>query len=108
MFYSAKADALRAFLRDVLELPHKDVGGGWLIFDVPRAEIGVHPTDFPGAPASGTHDISLTTDDIEAVVAKLKAKGLEFDDTLHEPGYGRVLRLSLDAGLKLEIYQPLY
>jgi hypothetical protein len=29
MFYSSEAEALRAFLRDKLQLPGTDVGGGW-------------------------------------------------------------------------------
>jgi hypothetical protein len=32
IIYSKDADADRAFLREVLRLPHVDVGGGWLIF----------------------------------------------------------------------------
>ena len=31
--YSRDADADRAFFRDVLEYPHVDAGGGWLIFN---------------------------------------------------------------------------
>ena len=45
MFYSAQADELRIFLRDKLGLPFTDVGAGWLIFDLPEAEMGAHPSD---------------------------------------------------------------
>lgn len=38
MFYTSEPEALRAFLRDTLGLPHTDVGGGWLIFALPAAE----------------------------------------------------------------------
>ena len=31
IIYSRSPDADRAFLRDVLGMPHVDVGGGWLI-----------------------------------------------------------------------------
>ena len=58
LFYSTEAEALRAFLRDKLDLAATDVGGGWLIFDAPEADLGVHPTDGK-SPASGTGDISL-------------------------------------------------
>ena len=44
MFYSSQADALRLFLRDNLDLKGTDFGGGWLIFDAPEADLGVHPT----------------------------------------------------------------
>jgi len=56
LFYSAQADELRAFLRDKLALPHTDIGGGWLIFDLPEADLGVHPVDTADGGASGQHD----------------------------------------------------
>src|SRR5262245_49607615 len=51
MFYSAKAKELRKFLREKLGFSATDVGEGWLIFDLPEADMGVHPTDRSG-PAS--------------------------------------------------------
>ena len=45
MFYSTEAEKLRAFLRDKLGLAATDVGEGWLIFDAPEADLGVHPTE---------------------------------------------------------------
>ena len=44
MFYSSHADELRAFIRDELGFSGTDVGDGWLIFDAPEADLGVHPT----------------------------------------------------------------
>ncbi|HEX8699218.1 MAG TPA: hypothetical protein VF815_10310 [Myxococcaceae bacterium] len=58
LFYSSEPEALRAFLRDRLKLPHTDVGEGWLIFDLPETDLGVHPLDESGKPPSGTHDLS--------------------------------------------------
>ena len=34
-------------LRDVFGFKHVDAGGGWLIFALPPAEIGVHPAEGP-------------------------------------------------------------
>ena len=45
MFYSSKEEELRAFIRDKLGLPGTDVGGGWLIFDLPEADMGCHPAN---------------------------------------------------------------
>ena len=47
LLYSEKAEADRAFLRDVLNFPHVDAGEGWLIFKLPPAELGVHPAEEP-------------------------------------------------------------
>ena len=45
MFYSTQPEALRAFIRDKLGFPFTDVGGGWLIFDLPEADMSCHPAD---------------------------------------------------------------
>ncbi|MGH8189632.1 MAG: hypothetical protein ACREUC_23960 [Steroidobacteraceae bacterium] len=37
-----------------------DVGGGWLIFDAPAADLGVHPTQGEGDPPSD-HGYGLVT-----------------------------------------------
>src|SRR5438132_278628 len=50
MFYSSAPDELRAFFRDKLGLRANDIGGGWLIFDVPEADMGVHPADTRDGP----------------------------------------------------------
>ena len=42
MFYSSKPVELRAFLRDKLKFSFTDVGDGWLIFNLPEADMGVH------------------------------------------------------------------
>ncbi len=74
MFYTSQPEALRAFLRDKLGLPHTDIGDGWLIFDLPEADMACHPADDGeghGKP-SGTHDISFYCDDIEKTVEELR------------------------------------
>jgi catechol 2,3-dioxygenase-like lactoylglutathione lyase family enzyme len=108
MFYTSQPEALRAFLRDKLGLPSADVGGGWLIFDLPEAEMGCHPAD-PGKGApSGRHDISFYCDDIERTVAELKAKGVEFTEPVADHGYGLVTRFQVPGGFAVQLYQPKY
>src|SRR5438552_7468967 len=77
MFYSSQPAELRAFLRDKLGLTGTDVGDGWLIFDAPEADLGVHPTDDKEAP-SGTADISFYCDDMVQTVRELRERGVEF------------------------------
>lgn len=97
MFYSAEADALRAFIRDKLRFPHTDVGEGWLIFDLPEAEMGCHPADPAEGAVSGTPDISFYCDDIHKTVAELKARGVEFTDEVADHGYGLVTHFKMPA-----------
>src|SRR5687768_3824194 len=91
MFYSSQAEATRAFLRDKLDFPFSDVGEGWLIFEMPSAEMGVHPADEGHEHGrAGTHAISFFCDEIEKTVADLKAKGVEFLGPIADEGYGLV------------------
>ena len=106
MFYSSQPDALRAFLRDAIGFPAHDVGGGWLIFDMPEADLGCHPAD-EGAP-TGTHDISFYCDDIERTVTELGARGVEFVEPVADHGYGLVTHFRAPGDLRIQLYQPKY
>ena len=107
LFYSTEAENLRAFLRDKLDLAGTDVGGGWLIFDAPEADLGVHPTDGK-SPASGTGDISFYCDDITNTVSELRARGVEFTQEVEDRGYGLVTFFKVPGDFKVQLYQPKY
>ena len=108
MFYSSEPEALRAFLRDKLGFPAFDVGDGWLIFDMPEADLGCHPADpVEGAP-SGTHNISFYCDDVEKTVAELKTRGVEFTGPIADHGYGLVTHFKVPGGFDVQLYQPRY
>lgn len=108
MFYTSEPDALRAFLRDRLGLRAADVGDGWLIFDVPEADMGCHPADAGDAKPSGTADISFYCDDIHRTVAELEAKGVEFVHEVEDHGYGLVTHMKVPGGFVVQLYQPRY
>ena len=107
MFYSSQAEALRAFLRDKLGLAATDVGGGWLIFDAPEADLGVHPTE-DSEPISGTADISFYCDDIVKTVRELRARDVEFTQEVEDHGYGLVTFFKVPGDFKVQLYQPKY
>jgi catechol 2,3-dioxygenase-like lactoylglutathione lyase family enzyme len=108
MFYSSEPEALRAFLRDKLGFPYTDVGEGWLIFDLPEADMGCHPAEPSKGAMSGTHDISFYCDDIGKTVAELQGRGVEFTDTVADQGYGLVTHFKMPGGLVVQLYQPRY
>ena len=110
MFYSAEPEALRAFLRDTLGLPCTDVGEGWLIFDLPEADMGVHPSDDSGTHGgpAGTHHISFYCDDLEATIDDLRGRGVQFDGDVEDAGWGRVTHFLLPGAGRAQLYQPHY
>lgn len=102
MFYTSKPEEARAFIRDTLGFPHVDVGDGWLIFDMPEADMGCHPGNMP------KHEISFYCDDIEQTVEELKSKGVQFIRPITDEGYGLVTAFKIPGNVEVELYEPKY
>lgn len=66
--YSRDAAADRAFFRNVLGFGSVDAGGGWLIFELPPAELAMHPAE-----TGGGHELYLMCDDVHRTVEELSA-----------------------------------
>ena len=98
--YSRDADADRAFFRDVLEYPHVDAGGGWLIFMLPPAEVAVHPVE-----GAASHELYLMCDDVNATVEQLAAKGVTCSP-VSDQGWGLLTSIGLPGGGELGLYEP--
>jgi hypothetical protein len=99
IIFSRDADADRTFLRDTLGFSSIDVGGGWLVFALPPAEVAVHPDD-----ENGRHELFLMTDDLLAEMSSLAAKGIACSDVAHER-WGDVTRIRLPGGGDVALYQ---
>ena len=108
MFYSSEVDELRAYVRDKLGLPATDVGGGWLIFNLPEADMGCHPVELNSGPPSGTHYVSFYCDEIDETVKELSNRGVEFVDEISDVGYGLAIHFVMPGGVNVELYQPSY
>ena len=108
MFYTSDPEGLRAFLRDKVGFPYTDVGDGWLIFDLPEADMGCHPIDTEDGQPSGTAYLSFYCDDLDATVAEMKAKGVEFVDEPTDRGYATAIHFAVPGGFTCELYQPNY
>ncbi len=100
IIYSKNSEADRDFLRDVLQLPHVDVGRGWLIFGLPPAEVAVHPSE-----ENNQHEFYLMCDDIEAFVAQMKEKSVTCGP-VQDMGWGLLSQITLPGGGNLGVYQP--
>jgi predicted enzyme related to lactoylglutathione lyase len=103
LIYSDDAQADRAFLRDVFGWRHVDSGDGWLIFALPPAELGVHPT-MPGSP--GGTELYLMCDDVQATVRELTERGVEFAGEVTDAGFGLLVSVRLPSGGTIGLYEP--
>jgi catechol 2,3-dioxygenase-like lactoylglutathione lyase family enzyme len=101
IIFTRDADAVRAFLRDVLEFPSVDAGDGWPIFALPPTELAAHPTD-----DAGHHELYLMCDDIEAAIRELERKGVELSRPISEAPWGRITAIRMPDGNELRLYQP--
>ncbi|MES2637976.1 MAG: VOC family protein [Myxococcota bacterium] len=101
ILYAQNADATRDFIRDVLGFPFVDAGHGWLIFALPPAELGIHPTE-----GAGKHELYLMCDDIEATVAELTQKGVTFGGPVSDQGWGLLVTIKVPGGGDLGLYEP--
>ena len=104
MVHCLDPNADREFLRDVLGWPFVHAAGPddpWLIFRLPPAELGVHPTD-----AEPSTALYLMCDDLLATVAQMTARGVEFTGEPQNQGWGTVTAFRLPSGVELGLYQP--
>jgi catechol 2,3-dioxygenase-like lactoylglutathione lyase family enzyme len=101
IIFTRDAEADRAFLRDVLDLPSVDAGGGWLIFALPPAELAAHPTD-----RDAHHELYLMSEDVRATVEELKSRGVEFTKEISDEGFGLMTAFRLPSGSELALYEP--
>lgn len=100
LIYSTNPDADRAFLRDILELPHVDTGDGWLVFGLPSAEVAVHPSD-----KNDVHEFYLMCDDVEKFIAEMKKQDV-ICSPVQDEGWGLLTQVTLPGGGKLGVYEP--
>jgi hypothetical protein len=100
IIYSTNPEADRALLRDVLKLPHVDVGHGWLIFGLPPAEVAVHPSE-----KNDVHEFYLMCDDVKNFVATMKEHNIACDE-IQDQGWGVLTHLTLPGGGKMGVYEP--
>jgi hypothetical protein len=111
LLYSKDPEADRAFLRDVLTFRAVDAGEGWLIFQLPPAELGIHPTmgtNFEQLHAE--HPLAgcilyLMCDDLEMTVRSLAARKVHCTE-IEKAEWGTKTTFKLPSGSEIGLYQP--
>ena len=99
---SDDAQAVQAFLRDKLDIPSYDAGGGFLIFEPPAAEIAC------GSATATPYGLHFICDDIEATMQELTKRGVTFASEVHEESWGRVTEFTLPDGRSVGLFEPKY
>ena len=102
LLYTSEPDAVRSILGDVFGWRSVDAGGGWLIYALPPAEVGIHPADAP------RHELTFLCDDLDATVTELRAKGVEFRGERQTQRWGHTITMVLPGDLEVMLYQPLH
>jgi catechol 2,3-dioxygenase-like lactoylglutathione lyase family enzyme len=101
IIFSEDAERTRAFVRDVLGFKSVEAGDGWLIFKLPPGELASHPDEH-----GGRHELYLMCDDVNATMAELKSKGVEFTSEASDQGGGLLTSFKVPGAGELGLYQP--
>ena len=100
--FAKKAEATRKFFRDVLGMSSVDAGGGWLIFALPPAELGVHPADG----GKEFHMLYFTCDNLARTMDDLKKKGVKFKGKVQEQPWGSLIVMKVPGAGEIGLYEP--
>ena len=110
LLYSKNPEADRKFFRDVLQFRAVDAGGGWLIFALPPAEMGIHPASEGFAQLHAEHNLLgtvlyLMCDDLPSFVKSLQAKNVQCTE-IEQAQWGIKTTIKLPSGGEIGLYQP--
>ncbi len=112
VFFKAKdPKALAAWYRDVLGLPVESWGGAALHYDAQKHPPAAAWMAFPAttthfAPSTGDFMINYAVDNMEALLARLKAKNVEVLKQDDSDPNGRFAWLLDPEGNKVELWEP--
>ena len=100
IIYSKDPEADRAFLKDVLGLPHVDLGEGWLVFGLPPSEVAVHPSE-----KNDVHELYFLCEDVEELISAMKRRQVACSP-VRKMGWGFLTVVTLPGGGEIGVYQP--
>jgi predicted enzyme related to lactoylglutathione lyase len=112
VFFKAKdPKALAAWYRDVLGVPVEAWGGAALHYDAPGHPPVLAWNAFPEstkyfAPSGSTFMINYAVDDMDALLARLQAKGVAILKRDDGDANGRFAWILDPEGNKIELWQP--
>ena len=110
LLYSKDPEADRSFFRDVLGFRSVDAGHGWLIFQMPPAEMGIHPGNGEFVQTHAEHSLLgavlyLMCDDLRSTMQSFENKQIGCTEVL-EAEWGVTTTVKLPSGGSIGLYQP--
>ena len=96
----------RAFYRDVLGLAEQKSSEDWSEFDADGLMIGLNAREGTGHSHGGAVITFQPDGDIEAEVAELQGKGVEFTGGISDHPWGRIAPFKDTEGNDLQFYVP--
>ncbi|SRR6266550_188807 len=110
LLYSKDPQADREFFSNVLEFRSIDLGEGWLLFALPPAELGLHPSSGDFVQMHAEHPmlgavLYLMCDDLRSMMQSLEGKGVVCATPV-EADWGISTSLRLPSGGEIGLYQP--
>ena len=112
VFFKAKdPKALAAWYRDVLGMPMEAWGGAALRYDAPKHPPALIWNAFPAstsyfAPSTGDFMINYAVDDMDAFLARLRAKNVTVLKRDDDDPNGRFAWIQDPEGNKIELWEP--
>ena len=99
-------DRARAFYRDTLGLSEGKTTEEWSEFDANGLMIGLNAREGTGHAHGGAVITFQPDGDIEAEVAELEGKGVEFAGGISDHPWGRIAPFKDSEGNDLQLYAP--
>ena len=82
-----------------------DAGGGWLIFALPPAELGIHPVE-AGGRETGRLELWLMCHDLRSAMAELERRGVVFTAPIAEASFGSYAPFEIPGAGTAWLYEP--
>lgn len=114
IFFKARdPKALSAWYRDNLGIPTEDWGGARLIWkqDDERGDAFTVWSPFSAdttyfAPSEASFMVNFRVEDLDAMLAQLRARGAKVDEKVEESEFGKFGWVFDPEGNKIELWQP--
>ena len=113
-FKSSNPKALSEWYRDHLGVPYKEgMGAAFSWENDPKVDEGMTVFNVFSAsttyfqPSSSAFMVNFRVDDLDGLLAKLAAEGVQIDPKREDADYGRFAWIYDPDGNKIELWQPL-